>query len=132
MVLVLREIGEARRALKPRRRAKRLKLRGFFAVTDQNDDFAESYIDVYESQAAERAAEIGVIPQILKVDFIGREQAGEVIQRPGVQPGKYHQESTDFKGEDREQNHPKTPSKATYAFPASHLSLRRGIPSGLG
>ena len=44
--------------------------------------FAEGDIDVQQPQATEGTTEIGVIPQVLKLDFMAGEEAGEMIQGP--------------------------------------------------
>jgi|SRR5579872_3354569 len=74
-----------------------LRSTGAFAAK-QADDLEESYIDVDEPQARDQAFEGWFIPNGLEV---GTESL-EVIEGPGILPGKNDQEQADFEGEDGE------------------------------
>ena len=72
------------------------------ASADEVDNLAESDIDVQKAQATEGAAEVGVVPDVLDSDLIFGEEAGDVVEAPGIHPGEDDQEGTDFKGKEGE------------------------------
>ena len=59
-----------------------MKLLNLLTAADELKSFAEGDIDVQQPQATEGTTEIGVIPQVLKLDFMAGEEAGEMIQGP--------------------------------------------------
>jgi len=82
--------------------SKLLKLLCLFVAADQLNHLAESNIDVQEPQTTEGTPEIGIIPQVLKLNFVRRKQGGKMVQGPRIHPWEYHQESTNLKSEDGE------------------------------
>ena len=44
--------------------------------------FAESDVDVQKPQGTEGSTEIGVVPEILKLYFMTREESREMVQGP--------------------------------------------------
>lgn len=83
-------------------------LRRLFASSDQAHDLPKGNIDVEQPQAAEGAAEVGIVPEILDSDLVGGEKARKVVQAPRVHPGEHDQEGANFKRKDRKQHDPET------------------------
>ena len=44
--------------------------------------FTESDVDVQQPQGTEGSTEIGVVPEVLKLDFMAWEESGEMVQGP--------------------------------------------------
>jgi len=55
---------------------------GLFAAPDELKGFAQTDINVQQPQGTEGGAEIGLVPKVLKLDFMAGKESGEMVQCP--------------------------------------------------
>ena len=65
------------------------------AAAEQADDLEEGNIDVHEAQAGDESFKGRLVPEGFEISL-------EVVDSPGVLPGKNHQEQADFERKDCE------------------------------